>query len=159
MENLIIRRAEIDDIDLLLEFEQGIVVMERPFDSTLKEGEIHYYDLKELLLAPDTVVVVAVLGDEIIGSGYSRIKKAKDYLQHEQYAYLGFMYVKPEHRGQGVNRQILDALEKWTIDQGITEIRLEVYQDNLAAVRASEKYGFKANLLEMRKEAKSRNSD
>jgi ribosomal protein S18 acetylase RimI-like enzyme len=158
-ENLIIRKAEIADIDLLFEFEQEIVAAERLFDSTLKEGEIHYYDLEELVLAPDTEVVVAVLGDEIIGSGYSRIKEAKDYLKHNQYAFLGFMYVKPEHRGKGVNQQILAALEKWTIDQGITEMRLEVYKDNLAAVRAYEKSGFTANLLEMRKEAKPRNSD
>lgn len=154
MENLIIRKAGIADIDLLLEFEQEIVAAERPFDGTLKEGEIHYYDLEKLLSASDTEVVVAVFAGEIIGSGYASIRKAKDYLKHEQYAYLGFMYVEPEHRGQGINRQILAALEKWTIDQGITEIRLEVYQDNLAAVRAYEKFGFKANLLEMRKQAK-----
>jgi GNAT superfamily N-acetyltransferase len=156
MENLIIRKAGIDDIEILLEFEQEIAATERPFDSTLKEGEIHYYDLKELLTAPDTEVLVAVFDDEIIGSGYSSIRKAKDYLKHEQYAYLGFMYVKPEYRGKGVNRQILDALEKWTIDRGIWEIRLEVYKDNLAAVRAYEKSGFTANILEMRKEAKRR---
>lgn len=159
MENLIIRKADIDDIDLLLEFEQGIVAAERPFDSTLKEGEIHYYNLEELILAPDTEVLVAVCADEIIGSGYSSIRKAKDYLKHKQYAYIGFMYVKPEHRGKGVSRQILDALEKWSIDQGITEIRLEVYKENLAAVRAYEKFGFNANLLEMRKEAKWRDFD
>lgn len=159
MENLIIRRADIEDIDLLLQFEQEIVATERPFDSTLKEGEIHYYDLKELVSAPKTEVVVAVFADEIIGSGYCRIRKAKDYLKHEQYAYIGFMYVKPEHRGKGVSRQILDALEKWTIEQGVTEIRLEVYKDNLPAVRAYEKYGFNPNMLEMRKEAKRRDSD
>ena len=159
MESIIIRRAEINDLDLLLEFEQEIVAAERPFDSTLKEGAIHYYDLEEMILAPDTEVVIAVFADEIIGSGYARIRKAKDYLKHKQYAYLGFMYVKPEHRGKGVSRKILDALEKWTIDQGITEIRLEVYKDNSAAVRAYEKFGFNAHVLEMRKEAKRRDSN
>ena len=159
MENLIIRKADIDDIDLLLEFEQEIIATELPFDSTLKEGEIHYYDLEELVSAPDTEVLVAVFADEIIGTGYSSIRKAKDYLKHKQYAYLGFMYVKPEHRGKGVSRQILGALEKWTIDRGITEIRLEVYKNNLAAVRAYEKFGFNAHVLEMRKEAKRRDSD
>lgn len=159
MENLITRKADIDDINLLLEFEQEIIAAELPFDSTLKEGEIHYYDLEELVKASDTQVLVAVINDEIIGSGYSSIRQAKDYLKHKQYAYIGFMYVKPEYRGKGVNRQILDALEKWTIDRGITEMRLEVYKDNSAAVRAYEKFGFNTHLLEMRKEAKRRYSD
>lgn len=159
MENLILRKAKIEDINLLLEFEKGIAAAERVFDSTLKEGEIHYYDLEELVLAPDAIVIVAVVGNEIIGSGYARIKTAKDYLKHKQYAYLGFMFVKPEYRGQGVNRQILDALEKWAVDQGIGEIRLEVYKNNSAAVKAYEKSGFEANLLEMRKEVKRHNSD
>ena len=159
MENLIIRKARIDDLALLLEFEQGIVAAERPFDGTLKTGEIHYYDLRELILAPDSEVLVAVSGDEIVGSGYARIKKAKDYLRHEQYAYIGFMFVKPEYRGKGVNWRILDGLEKWALDRGITEIRLEVYKENLAAIRAYEKFGFKPNLLEMRKEAKRHDAD
>ena len=56
-------------------------------------------------------------------------------------------------------RQLLDAPEKWTIDQGIKEIRPEVYKDNLAAVKAYEKFGFNAHVLEMRKEAERRDSN
>ena len=150
MENLIVRKAEIDEIDVLLEFEQGIIKAERPFDSTLKEGEIHYYDLAGLIKSPESEVLVAVIDDEIVGSGYAQIRKADDYLQHERFAYLGFMYVKPERRGRGVIRQILEALKKWSVSRGVTEIRLEVYNENAAAIKAYEKAGFKANLIEMR---------
>ena len=37
-----IRKAHPDDLEKLLEFEQGIISAERPFDPTLKEGKIHY---------------------------------------------------------------------------------------------------------------------
>ena len=149
---MIVRPAKVEEIDTLLAFEQGIVTAERPFDSTLREGEIHYYDLIHLIESPIAEVVVAEIDSELVGSGYALIKEAKPYLKHTHYAYLGFMYVKPEYRGQGVNKAILDALKQWAISKNITEIRLEVYDENLVAKKAYEKAGFKGNLLEMRME-------
>lgn len=149
---MIIREAKIEEIETLLEFEQGIVAAERPFDSTLKDGEIHYYDLAKLIESTLSVVFVVELDGELIGSGYALEKEAKDYLKHEHYAHLGFMYVKPEHRGKGVNQKVLDALINWAKEHGLTEIRLEVYNENLSAIKAYEKAGFTPNLLEMRME-------
>lgn len=150
MHSIITRPATLADLATLLQFEQGIVTAERPYDSTLKAGEIHYYDLKALVLSPEAEVIVAEVGTEIVGSGYAQLRSAKDYLKHERFAYLGFMYVKPEFRGQGVNKMVLDALVAWSKSQGIAEIRLEVYAENIAAKRAYEKAGFTPNLLEMR---------
>lgn len=147
---IITRKANPSDLDTLLSFEQGIITAERPFDSTLKEGEIHYYDLAKLIDDPNFEVIVAELDGEVIGSGYARITQSKDYLKHHRHCYLGFMYVKPEHRGKGVNNKVLEALKQWTIGQGINELRLEVYNDNQPAIRAYEKAGFIPNLLEMR---------
>ena len=152
MKNIIVRAAQKDEIVTLLTFEQGIVTAERPFDSTLKEGEIHYYDLIHLIESPEAEVVVAEIDGELVGSGYALIKEAKPYLKHAHYAYLGFMYVKPQYRGQGVNKAILEALKQWSVSQNIREIRLEVYEDNTVAKKAYEKAGFKGNLLEMRME-------
>lgn len=150
MNSIITRSARVEDLDILLTFEQGIVAAERPFDPTLKPGEIHYYDLKALILSPEAEVVVALSGEEIVGSGYAQIREAKDYLQHSHFAYLGFMYVKPAFRGQGINQKVLDTLTNWIKEQGLAEIRLEVYAENERAKRAYEKAGFTPNLLEMR---------
>jgi GNAT superfamily N-acetyltransferase len=150
MKNILIRTASETDLEILLAFERGIIAAERPFDSTLKEGEIHYYDLGQLIVRPDAEVIVAEIDHEVVGSGYALIRQAQDYLQHSHYAYLGFMYVKPEHRGKGINRLILESLKQWALSQGIKEIRLEVYEDNVMARKAYEKAGFKGNLLEMR---------
>lgn len=154
MSQLIIRTATIDDLAILLEFEQAIVEAERPFDSTLKPGHINYYDLKKLILSPIAEVVVAEIDNEIIASGYALTKDADDFLQHSQYAHLGFMFVKPAHRGKGVNQKIVEALKQWAIGKHITEIRLQVYAENTAAKRAYEKVGFTGHMLEMRMEVK-----
>jgi GNAT superfamily N-acetyltransferase len=90
------------------------------------------------------------LNNEIVGSGYARIETSKIYLKHPKHAYLGFMYVKPEYRGKGVNQKIIKGLKQWAIGQGITELRLDVYNDNLSAIKAYEKVGFAKLMVEMR---------
>ncbi|MBS1792318.1 MAG: GNAT family N-acetyltransferase [Acidobacteria bacterium] len=157
MENAIkIREARIEDLETLLEFEQGIVAAERPFNPTIKDGEVHYYDLAKLVESSLATVLVTEADGEPVASGYALEREAKDYLRHDRYAYLGFMYVKPAYRGKGVNRLILDALLSWAQTRGLGEVRLEVYRDNAAAIRAYEKAGFEPLLLEMRMEVGKR---
>lgn len=147
-----IRKAIETEISTLLSFEKGIIEAERPFDNTLKEGEIHYYDIIELIKNRNAEVLVAVVDDEIVGSGYAKIIRAKPYHKHGEYAYLGFMYVKPAFRGQGISQKILRKLIDWAKSKNLTEVRLEVYDENKIAKNAYLKAGFTPNLLEMRME-------
>lgn len=144
------REARLEDLEVLLEFEQGIINFERPFDITLKDKQISYYDINAMIRSEDVHVVVAVDGNEIVGSGYARIEKGKPYLKHTTYAYLGFMYVKENFRGKGINRMVVNALNDWIDSVGIDEVRLDVYADNPGAIRAYEKVGFKSLLINMR---------
>ena|ERR1700761_6482892 len=147
---MIVRAATLDDLDTLLAFEQGIITTERPFDVTLREGHINYYDIAKMIGADNVKVAVAELDSKIIGSGYARIDDSKDYLKFTQHAYLGFMYVDTKHRGKGVNQQILKYLKQWALSKNLTELRLEVYDENLPAIKAYEKAGFSKLLIEMR---------
>lgn len=150
MQNIIIREATLEDMETLLQFEQGVISAKRPFDPTLQDSHINYYDLNEFITAPHIYLAVAELDGELIGSGYSRIETSKIYLKHRQHAYLGFMYVLPQHRGKGVNKLIMDALKDWSVKQGITEFRLQVYYENAPAIKAYEKVGFNSHMIEMR---------
>lgn len=145
-----LRKALESDIETLRAFEQGVITTERPFDETLKAGDISYYNLLELIESNKAEVIVAVAGNELVGSGYAKILPAKPYLNHEEYAYLGFMYVKPDFRGQGINKKIIHKLIDWATSQNLTEVRLEVYDENVVAKSAYLKVGFKPNLVEMR---------
>jgi len=152
MEKFNIRPAKLDDLAILLQFEQGVIAAERPFDSTLAEDPITYYDLKELIISDEAKVIVVTFEDEIIASGYARVKRALHYLNHEEYAYLGFMYTHPEFRGKGINKSVIDALREWADSKGLKEIRLTVYEENIGAIKAYEKVGFKKHIIEMRLE-------
>ena len=151
MEPIIVRKATFSDLDTLLVFEQGVIKAERPFDSTLKTGTIHYYDIEKMITEPGVELLVAELDHELVGCGYARIENVKPYLQHALHAYLGFMYVVPEERGKGINKMIIDALAAWSASQQVSELRLDVYYNNEAAIKAYERSGFTKHMVAMRK--------
>jgi len=146
----IVRKATLDDVPVLLEFEQGLIFAERPMDSTIKDGKISYYDVSEFIKNDDSVLYVVELNHEIVASGYAKIKPDRHYLKHEKQGYLGFMFVPVTHRGKGYNKLIINALTDWSKKQGVFEIRLDVYDVNNSAIKAYEKAGFKKHLITMR---------
>jgi RimJ/RimL family protein N-acetyltransferase len=145
-----IRSATIEDLPILLAFEQGVIDAERPMDPTIKSGDIHYYDIPELIQSPAVHLLVAETNGTVVGSGYARIKADRHYLKHNHQGYLGFMYVEEPHRGKGVNQLIIAGLVKWCRAMNVHEIRLDVYDTNIAAIKAYEKVGFYKHLITMR---------
>ncbi len=153
---MIIRPAKIEDLVTLLDFEQKIIEAERPMDPTLKtEEKINYYSIKDYILSTHTEVVVADIDGEIVGSGYGQIRDRKEFFKQKQLGYIGFMYVKEEHRGKGISQAIITYLCNWFKIKGLEEIRLTVYDKNPRAIRAYEKSGFEKHLIEMRLDLKN----
>lgn len=152
MQEIIIRKATLNDLETLLRFEQGVITTERPFDPTLKPKDTRYYDIEAMIAADHIELLVAESGGQLVGSGYARIEESKPYLQHKQHSYLGFMYVEPAHRGKGINKMIIEALKEWSVSKKITEMRLDVYVENTGAIKAYEKVGFEKHMVEMRME-------
>lgn len=150
MGEVTIRKAKIEDLEILLTFEQGIISYERSFDETLDDDPISYYDFEKMISARDVEVLVAEIDGLLVGSGYARIEQPKPYLKYSNYAYLGFMYVKPKFRGRGINKVLIDELIQWSNSKNIDEIRLDVYAENDGAIKAYEKAGFIPHLLNMR---------
>jgi GNAT superfamily N-acetyltransferase len=144
-----LRPATIEDLPVLLIFEQGIVKTEREFDTTLKNGEIHYYDLAKMLENENAQVLVVENNFEIVASGFVQILEAEDFNKFGQYSSFRFMYVKEMHRNKGLNKMILDGLIEWSDSKGIKEIKLNVYDRNIPALNAYLKAGFKKTMVEM----------
>ncbi len=150
MNRAIVRQATLDDLKILLEYEQGVIEAERPFDITIKKTPVTYYDIKTMIIADDVEVIVMEYDGQIVSCGYALIKSARLYLNHEKYAYLGFMYTHPDYRGKGLNARVVDVLKEWSLSKGLKEIRLTVYNDNIPAIKAYEKVGFEKHIIEMR---------
>jgi GNAT superfamily N-acetyltransferase len=145
----VIRRATMADLETLRRFEQGIIAAERPYDPTIKSGDIQYYDIGELIVSPDAYVALAERGGAAVGCGFARKSPSRPFEEPRFHAHVGLMFVAPDHRGSGVGNAILGALKDWARAAGLTEMRLEVYPDNAPAMRAYQKSGFAPHLLEM----------
>jgi len=150
MSVLIFRPATKSDLPTLLAFEQGIISTERPFNPTIRDKDATYYDIGAFMDRTDAEVIVGTINGEIITSGYALIKPAAPQFTYKTYVHLGFMYVRPAYRGKGINRLLIQELTNWAKKQGVLEVRLEVYSENAAAIRAYEKVGFKKLMVEMR---------
>jgi len=145
-----VRKAALKDLPILKKFVLGLIQVELPMDSTIKEDTSTYYDLNELIQSSESDVFVVELDTKIVASGYAKIIDDKPYLKHDKQGYLGFMFVPEDYRGHGFNKLILDALFKWCKERSVFEIRLDVYDKNTAAIKAYVKAGFKKNMLNMR---------
>ncbi|GMN05740.1 hypothetical protein MTsPCn5_11290 [Croceitalea sp. MTPC5] len=150
MKKLVIRDAQSADLTTLLRFEQELIKAERPFDPTIAKDPVSYYDIEEYVNRDDVKIVIGEVDGTLVSSGYALKKEARPYLDHKYYGYLGFMYTIPAYRGKGINQKIIAELVSWCHGQGLMEIRLTVYDENLPALRAYEKVGFKKHICEMR---------
>lgn len=146
----LLREATLDDLSTLLEFEKRLIEYERDFMPNLKKSDFNYYNLKSYIKDPEISVVVAEEKNKLIASGYALIKDNKIYKTPEKLIFLGFMYVIPEFRGEGVNKMILDYLIAWGKNKGLNEFQLTVYAQNESAIKAYKKSGFSFETITMR---------
>jgi len=150
MHPISIRKADLKDLQTLLDFEQGVIKAERPLDPFLNNGPLSYYDLPEMISSRSFHLIVAVVNEEVIASGYVRIETAQKYHKNPQHGYIGFMYVKKSFRGKKISTLILDSLRNWATKKNLKELRLDVYSNNTPAIKAYERFGFLKSLVNMR---------
>jgi len=150
LDRLIIREARDGDYSSLVALEQKVIDSERPYNASLKKEGAYYYDIEKLISDHDSRLVVGEISGTIVATGYVQVRRSKPALDHDCHGYLGFMYVKEEYRGLGLNKVILQDLVGWAQRRGLTDFYLDVYAENNSAVRAYEKFGFRGSLLEMK---------
>jgi len=150
MSELCIRSATLNDLKTLLEFEQGMIKAERPLDPFLSKGSLFYYNIPEMIISKHIHLIVAAFKKELVASGYVRIENSKHYHKNPQHGYIGFMYVKEQFRGQKISGLILETLKVWAKEKNLKELRLDVYDSNVRAMKAYERFGFTKSLVNMR---------
>ena len=150
MSEISIRTATLQDLETLLEFEQGVITAERPLDPFLGDGKLSYYNIPELISNKDIYFIVATSNDQLVASGYLRIENSKHYHKNPKHGYIGFIFVKPAFRGNKISNLILESLKNWAVKKDIKELRLDVYSNNSAAIKSYERFGFTKILVNMK---------
>ncbi len=143
--NISIRKADIDDIDILVEWR--MVVLNDVFSEyqkssfkDLEENSREYY--RKAIPGGQHIACFAYLDDEIVGCGglclYSEMPSPDNKLG--QCAYLMNIYVKPEFRSNNIGYEIVNWLLNVASNNNISKIFLETSNDGR---RLYEKIGFK----------------
>ncbi|PQJ68931.1 GNAT family N-acetyltransferase [Polaribacter butkevichii] len=150
MSKISIRTANLNDLETLLEFEQGVIKAERPLDPFLGDGKLFYYNIPELITNKNIHLIVAVSNNQLVASGYLRIENSKHYHKNPKHGYIGFIFVKPSFRGNRISNLILEALKNWAKEKDLKELRLDVYSNNSDAIKSYERFGFTKGLVNMK---------
>ncbi len=146
------RKATRVDITTLRNFENKLVAHERSREPTLiQEGALEYYDIPQLIEdSENSIIIIAEVDNKPVGCGLGQIRKNEPYNNVPHYGYVGLMYVDEAQRGNKIGGSIIQELVDWFHSKKINEIRLKVYANNPAAVKAYEKYGFEHFVHEMK---------
>jgi GNAT superfamily N-acetyltransferase len=150
MRTISIRTANLNDLETLLEFEQGVIKAERPLDPFLGDDTLSYYNIPKLITAENSHLIVAVANKELVGSGYLKIEDSSHYHKNPKHGYIGFIFVKPAFRGKKISHLILASLKDWGKEKDLKELRLDVYSKNAAALKSYNRFGFTKGLVNMK---------
>jgi GNAT superfamily N-acetyltransferase len=71
--------------------------------------------------------------------------KGSPLLLPDRYCYVTSVYVRPEHRRQGVLSALMSEIERWARQRGLTEMRLHNSTSRAATRSAWDKLGFAIN--------------
>jgi GNAT superfamily N-acetyltransferase len=74
---------------------------------------------------------------------------AFDQEKGDRHAHIFLLYVKPDHRHQGIAKALLDHIYTWAAKRGDRQISLMVYRHNEDALNLYEKLGYQTLSLWM----------
>ncbi|NQY79520.1 MAG: GNAT family N-acetyltransferase [Candidatus Caenarcaniphilales bacterium] len=148
-----LRPANIDDITSLMYLQENIIEYERSFDTAIRNDTIYYpeHKIKEIIEEDMGIVLVLENEGKLFGCGFGTVADAEGWDAYKQKGYLGMMYVAPSFRGQGFGKQIINYLIEWFEKKGILDIQLNVYPQNINAMKLYQSFGFTEHLLYMRR--------
>ena len=106
-----------------------------------------------LLAKPDTVLVLARRGDEVVGYGLAHVMPvaetwvADTWRTGDRVGEIESLGVLPELRGRGIGSRLLDVLEQELTDAGVHDLVLGALPGNTDAIRLYERRGFRPTWL------------
>ena len=134
-----VRRAELNDLDKLVEFTAA--------EAREAEGDTKYMktlaDGIKAALEDGSIAMYWVLVNEDnqpVGSA-SALKEWSDW-NAGYYWWIQSMYIRPDYRGKGYMALLLNSIKSEMKGQAGLELRLYVHEDNQVAIKAYKKSNF-----------------
>ena len=148
-----IREANLNDMDSLVELGQILSMHERMSDPYLKPISKQHTENKysQEIKNPNSKFFVFEHEDKIVGYIYGFIKKPPSHISgHKIIGYIEACIVKETYRGKNISRKLTNALKDWFKSKDVSLVELGVYADN-ESLEVWKKLGFKPHHISMRK--------
>jgi ribosomal protein S18 acetylase RimI-like enzyme len=113
----------------------------------------------EVFAKPDTVLLLARAGDELVGYGLAHVLETKDtwiadtWRRGERVGEIESLAVVPSRRGEGIGTALLDVLEAELRSIGVEDLILGVLAGNVAAQRLYARHGYRPTWLYLSRSA------
>jgi ribosomal protein S18 acetylase RimI-like enzyme len=123
-------------------------------DETWRVRRVLY---EELLAKPDTLLLLASVGDTVIGYGLAHVMPvdgswiADTWVTGERIGEIESLSVLPQYRGSGLGSELLDRLERHLHDIGVKDLILGALPGNTDAIRLYERRGYQPTWLYLSK--------
>lgn len=148
MKNLIIRNADLKDLEIIQKLNNELFDLElKNYDTTLvkdwaisNEGKKYFEDLIN-----NHFVVVALLDDEIVGYLAGTINEKGSY-ENIQYGEINNMFIKDSCRGYGVGKALVNEFKMYCKSKGINDLIVTASAKNKNAINFYKKMVLK-NLI------------
>ncbi len=89
-----------------------------------------------------TSIIVAQEPDGAI-SGFIFTTTRQDYFTGQPHAHIEALVVRPDARGRGLARRLIDAAESWARQRGYASVTLNVFATNERAAEVYRRLGFR----------------
>jgi len=158
-----IRKATIKDIDQIYNV---FLDMVRSEDAAMRKSSRHLMrfrkkrndftssskrGLREELKAKNSLYLVAVVGDKIVGYARGEVLYSQNFFfQREKTGRLHALAVLKKYRGHKIASQLHNEMENWFKKKQCLQMNLTVIKDN-PAVKIYEKWGYKTFVYKMSK--------
>jgi RimJ/RimL family protein N-acetyltransferase len=143
MKDVIIRQAKPQDAEGIIA--HGIEIAREPdiyMPYTPKEADVPVEEEKGKIinhLEVGNLFLVAEAEEKIIGVFTCVVDHSLAITRHT--AVLG-MSVDRNYRNRGIGTEMMERAIRWAQERSIVRLELEVYAENVAAIRLYKKYGF-----------------
>src|SRR6185295_13940459 len=105
--------------------------------------------MMSFLKNPDAVVKVADENGTVVGYAVATRGREAAFFKYSQVAVLSDVFVMDSHRGKGVARVLLDAIQQWAKAQKLQAIEVNVFPDHKEEMESLKGVGFFASRVKM----------
>jgi ribosomal protein S18 acetylase RimI-like enzyme len=119
-------------------------------DETWRVRRVLY---EELLAKPDSLLLLASVGDTVIGYGLAHVMPVEDswiadtWVTGKRIGEIESLSVLPQYRGSGLGSELIDRLEQHLFAIGVEDLILGALPGNTDAIRLYERRGYQPTWL------------